>query len=124
MNTSTQAIDINILNKQYNSLLWILAEAYVAKCNKTPIKDLITQAGGKYVEGQLYEAHIIALQQLIIEEYKAGNLDLPTEVNQAGQNFEIGVLSEYEKKVLEAKVLNLAAYTSKIKEIKENNPYK
>lgn len=106
------------LNKDLDTMLIFLAEAYVDRCKMPKIPDVLREVGVTYEKNKVYGAHIQAVQRLLIDEFKIMGFDLVKEVEKHNEKFEIGKISKYEKDILINKIENLACYTNKIAEYK------
>lgn len=121
MDNNVIIIDKTELDRNFNFMSILLAEAYIDRNKMPKVSELVAASGNEYHEGQVYGAHIQALQKMLIEEFKIMGLDLNTEIEKHGEKFEIGKFSNYENNIILNKLESLGYFANKLIEYKEKN---
>ena len=121
MDNNVIIIDKTELDRNFNFMSILLAEAYIDRNKMPKVSEFVAASGNEYHEGQVYGAHIQALQKMLIEEFKIMGLDLSTEIEKHGEKFEIGKFSNYENNIILNKLESLGYFANKLIEYKEKN---
>ena len=107
----------NSLEESINIIIQLMVEAYLKSKGEQSMNELLKSKNIENVPGKLYNYHIAILQTMINEELLYFGTDLQTEVVKRGFTFQLGELSEFEKKFIVDRVSmesNLIDYGMKV----------
>lgn len=101
---------IEVLNgntEQFNIILQLIVDGYLFSKKQPSMSSILKTENLEDKPGVLYRSHISFLQLLIQDELNVIGINLQGEVEKNGEKFEVGKLSNFEKRYLTNKVNTL-----------------
>ncbi len=103
-------------NEQFNFIIQLLVDGYLKRKKQKSMAELLKEEGLEDRPGLIYGYHLEFIQLLIQEELGVFKVDLPTAVKESGEEFQVGKLSDLEKKYLTNKVNNTIGLLGVVRE--------